>query len=587
MPGRSRRNARPSAPRRLGLAVALPLGIATIAASTGPVVAAPADTTTADEPGEPGPPSAAPPRAPPILTPSSTRSPTRPPPTAVVPPSDRSAAAPTAIEVEPDRPALEPGDGAPPTRSIAAPAAPAPPSVVDAPGSDPHDHERGHGPHADPGLEVREPSATPPRPPADARPIAFTAGLQVYLRGQTRMNREHSPRAGDRQHELLGRVRASLLTAAGPLQALVQFQDARTWGFEASTVSNEANTDLHQGYLEAGGGSEARGGFLRVGRQEIVLGSRRFFADRNWNPSGQAFDGLRLHGVRGRFSGDALAIVLGPPRTMSIDDPDDPAATTTTMRTRGSYVGALFLSATLRRGFKSQVIVVALSERPSPRRPDTRRDLVDAGARIFGEVGPGLRYDLEAHGQLGREQQLPHRAVAAWGELGYVLRRHRRRPGVFTRVTYASGSRCRSPPATGACGEAASHDFYRFWGLRHAYHGIVDRAGLTNLLEVELGASMRPHDKLELTLDAHFFQLAEPAGRWIGGQGDRLVGAGWDPTNTRRTLGQELDLVVHARPLPPLTLQPGYGVFIPLAAGRELAGPAVQHFVYLWVIADF
>lgn len=86
-------------------------------------------------------------------------------------------------------------------------------------------------------------------------------------------------------------------------------------------------------------------------------------------------------------------------------------------------------------------------------------------------------------------------------------------------------------------------------------------------------------------LDYHLFQLHEAHGYWMNTSGN-LVGDGWDPTNPDNTVGHEIDLLVDYRPLDGLRVRPAYSIFIPAQAGRRLAGPATQHFVYIWLVAQ-
>ena len=444
------------------------------------------------------------------------------------------------------------------------------------------------GAHRIPQDHPHEPLATPgghPAAPVEVAPgVTFVPGAQIYLRAQSRFNTNQSPDPGDRQSDILERARLSLGAKYGPVTAFVQVQDVRTWGFEASTVANEGNTDLHQGFLEIGGSRGERAGYLRVGRQEIVLGSKRLFADRNWNPNGQAFDAVRFHGQLGRFGADAVGLMLAPPQNFTVADPGGDPTLDRQVHSRGTYAGLFTLTSDLHRAFKSEVTVLGISERATPRAPTAKRDIVNLGGRIYGEVIPGLRYDVEGYAQLGENMGLRHRAFMGLGEVGYA-RATPHKPGVFGRYTYFSGDRCTTAPDQG-CGNAESHDFYRFFGLRHAYYGLVDRVGPSNLADLEVGASIAAHPTVDISAGYHFFQLAQASGRWTNGP-DQLVGKQWDPNNQSRNLGQEVDLVINWRPWKPLTIQPGYGVFVPLAAGRDLSGPAAQHFVYLWMIANF
>jgi hypothetical protein len=452
------------------------------------------------------------------------------------------------------------------------PAAPSAPAVTAAP--------RPAAPEAEPPPAVAVEAAIPsPRPSLTLTPTA-----QYWVRGQSRLNAKHDPAVGDRESAVLQRVRLGLRAETGPLRAYVEVQDNRTWGFETGTIANMANVDLHQGYLELGRDSEARGGFVRVGRQEIEIGSRRLFVDANWHPMGQSFDALRIAGHVGRFGADAGVIVLEPPATVTVDDPSGDPALAAQVRSRGTVSYYLQGKAELHPQLNLEGLVLGISERPSVATPTVERDIINAGVRLYGAPLRGLSYDVEAYGQAGRNLGLRHRAWAAFATVIYTFPQ-RLKPGLSLRYNYATGQGCTGAPEEG-CGNDRSGEFYRFFGLRHARYGIADRVGYSNLRNLEVGAHLSPHEAVRLNLAYHFIQLDQATGRWINA-GDKVIGAGWDPTNTSRDLGHEVDLTVTIRPWKELFLQPGYAAFVPLEAAQRIAGPATQHFVFLWMIGTF
>ncbi|MCA9637836.1 MAG: alginate export family protein, partial [Myxococcales bacterium] len=423
------------------------------------------------------------------------------------------------------------------------------------------------------------PEAAPPGP----KP-SLTPSLEYYIRGQSRFNANLDPVSGDRRHDLVQRVRLGVLGAYGPVSAFVQMQDVRQWGFEPSTTSNDGNTDLHQGYLDVAGERGDRRGYVRVGRQEINIGDGRFIANRNWNTQAQSFDALRLHGEAGRFTGDAAVFMLAPPRDFTVADPGGDPALDQTIHTRGTYAGFVNLNGKFHRAIEADLLALGASERPTPAAPTNNRDIIMAGLRLHGEPLKGFIYDVQGYGQGGKNQGLRHQAWAALAGVGYTAD-HRLRPGTLIRYAYATGQACTGDPSTG-CNNTTSTEFYRFYGLRHAYYGLMDQVALSNLRELEAQAFMTPHETLSLNLSYHFFQLDQASGRWQNGP-DQNVGRVFDPTNTDRNLGQEIDFVANWRPWKQLMIQPGYGVFLPMGAARLLQNSAPQHFAYLWIIAQF
>lgn len=486
---------------------------------------------------------------------------------------------PRAASEVPLEPIAAPSTPEPSSPSKPESAAPAAPAQADAEAPPPELPE----PAPAPAAAATEPAPAPAE--AKAKPlINFTPRAQYWIRGTSRLNSKFSPDPGDRVSAVAQRVRLGVLAETGPVRVYGEFQDVRVWGFESSTVSNEANADLHQGYLEFHKEGPRARGSLTIGRQEIVFGSRRLFVDRPWAPAGQSFDGVRAQGALGKFGFDAAAIMLAPPTDFTLADPGGDPALDQKIHTRGSYTGYVQLYANLHEAVNVEGLVLGISERPTAAKPTIERDILNSGLRIFGKPLPGLSYDLEAYGQTGRNLGLRHRAFAGMGTVTYTFP-VRLEPGLSLRYNYATGDACTGTPADG-CGNTQSREFYRFFGLQHARYGVADLAALSNLRSLEATAHLRPHETLNLDLTYQFLQLDQPTGAWRDVT-TRLVGAGWDPTNQDRSLAHELDFVATYRPLKQLFIQPAYALVVPLGGGQALAGSEPQHLLYLWMIAKY
>jgi len=425
------------------------------------------------------------------------------------------------------------------------------------------------------------------------RRLTLTPNVEFNLRGQGRYNASFDPENGDRTHDIFQRTRLGLDANYGPIGVFIQAQDVRNWGFEDSTIANMANTDLHQGYLYIDGAKGRSSGRITLGRQEINVGSGRLIANRNWVPVAQSFDALRLRGSYGRLSGDAGVMLLARPGQFTTADPNDPTLTQT-IRSPGTVSGFLKLAVDLGPAAHVEALGIALAQRPSAQVPTEHRNIINGGLRVYGKPIRGLSYDVEGYAQGGTSLGLRHRAFAAFTTLKYESS-YRLRPALLLRYNYASGQSCEGAPEVG-CGNQRSGEFYRFYGARHPFYGILDRVAHSNVRNLEAATSIKVGQvqidedtsltRFEALLSYNFIQLDKPTGAWVNAP-DQLVGAGWDPTNTSRNLGHELDLVLTYRPLEKLSLHPGYGVFIPMAGGQRIAGPAPQHFAYLMVVAKF
>ncbi len=456
---------------------------------------------------------------------------------------------------------------------------------------------------SEPGNDEVSSDAEGPTPeaPVEARPtvvaavdsepapreLAFTPGAQVFLRAEGRINPDFSSAdntAPDRAR-VLQRARLQLMATWGPVAAFVQAQDARSWGFETSTISNEANTDLHQGWLEVAGSKNSRElrGSIRAGRQEIVWGSQRMIGSLLWLPGARSFDALRLQGRAGPVSAELFVSMLAPPSTFDVPDPD-PAFPPATVQTRGQQLAAAMVTYTAVPAINVEAMAITDFADASMAAPARDRRILDFGGRVWGTPVRGFRYEAEGHGQSGRDGALDHRAWAWAANVAYVYRNKAVKPGGTVGYAMASGSACTQTADVG-CGDPLSRDFFNFYPTNHIHYGLVDLLGWRNMRDLEVTGRLE-WKWMKAALGYHYLALHQSTGRWRNA-GGALVGAGWDPGNQDNNLGHELDVVVTLNPWKPLMIQPGYGVFVPTGGGRVLGGDDAQQFLYLWLVATF
>ncbi len=447
-------------------------------------------------------------------------------------------------------------------------------------------------------LEPPSPSPSPSSslsPSKNKKPV-FTPGLQIWTRGQGRINRDlGADRHSQDIAEILLQTRLQARVAWEPLTAMVQFQDSRVWGFETSPGSNEANTDLHQGYLEIGGSSGAKySGWIRLGRQEIRYGNQRLLGAPGWSLTAQSFDALRMHGEYGKFSVDLLGAIVKPMGivTQEIPDPTDPdQSITEDARSTGTQlVGG---TATGRFHEAVSVELTMLGQRESGQEGFIHFDrrIGNLGARVFGKPAKGLRYDVELNYQWGKNNRRDHSAWAAAATVAYVHGNKGWKPGAHVTYAIASGDDgCTFTESD--ITNCKSREFFNFYPTNHMHYGLVDLLGWRNMRDLELGAELAFNTVLKIKADYHFLQLHESEGRWSNTGGHTIGNAIQD--NKNNNLGHELDLALVIKPWKPLTIKPGYGVFMADDAAKKMANAddnadalKAHHFVYLWIVAAF
>jgi hypothetical protein len=438
---------------------------------------------------------------------------------------------------------------------------------------------------------VPAPSVAPSSVGAEAsepkqREFEFEPGVMVWLRGQARHNQDYTKQGPD-AIDALSRLRLQALLRWRALGAFVQVQDHRAWGSR-----NEPNASgalgFQQGWLEVAGRSEAKkmSGSIRVGRQEIGWGKHRLIGTFPWAASGRSFDALRIQGELGWAGIDMFYAMMERPRTFEVSDATTDPPTQMNVYTRGAHLAAARVYATPIPEIGVELMGLLDVAEASPTELGRDRLIGNIGARVWGEpVEHVLTYDVEAHGQFGRQGALVHRA---WAVASIVRVQAPPTdwhpevvPGVQLGYAIASGHAC-----TGAteCAPTQSNDFFNFYPTNHPHYGILDQFGWSNMRDAEAGLFVR-NDKLEVSAIYHFFQMNQRGGRWRD-SGGNIVGTGWDIDEQSLTLGHEVDVLVTAKLWKPLWLQPGYGMFIPTAAGSRLAGPDVQHFVFFWLVFE-
>lgn len=423
-----------------------------------------------------------------------------------------------------------------------------------------------------------EPAAEPiPAPPPAPEPaLEFHPGVQIWLRGQARKNPDFIADAGPVDTaDVLSRVRLSASIRWRMLHAFAQVQDHRSWGGQDEVTAPPFG--MHQGYAELTGERGELSGWARIGRQEVGWGRQRLLGPLPWAPAGRSLDAVRMLGHKGIAELELLVAMIERPRTFVVEE--------TSVHTRGVTLGAARLGLAPHDAVHVELMALVDRAGPSPAQLQRDRLLADAGVHVFGEPVKGVTYDVEAHGQLGRWNGAPHRAWAFASIVRGQLPKPRVHPGLHLGYAMGSGNACTGEPGS-TCAPTTSREFFNFYPTNHPPYGNLDQNDWSNLRDAEAGVFVHEDAGFEVSAIYHSFWMNDPRGAWTD-SGSRMVGTGWDPTNSQAHLGQELDMVLSYTPWPPLMLQPGYGFFVPGAAARRLAGGDVQHFVYFWMVLTF
>lgn len=426
--------------------------------------------------------------------------------------------------------------------------------------------------------------------PAESEPAVggpeLEMGARVFLRPEARVNEDFSATADDDMWRIRQGARMFAHGFLGPLSVRASLQHVHQWGGEATSTAGPGNrTGLFQGYLDLSGERGGTSGFIRLGRQWFGLGSQRLLAYRYWQPGNISLDAVRMEGTVGPVTVGTFGSLLAPPGTFTVDDPTVPDGTRE-VASDGLLLGAAYINLRVHQALAIDGSVWGWREDPQPQTPTRDRRFRTYDLRLLGEPTAGLAYSVEGLLQDGSVDGRQHLGWAGVASLQYETQAPVVHPGLAVSYELHSGERCTNPSGDPAgCGAANSRDFQRILGVGHRDRGHMDLVGNRNNRTLSVRTWLRPHKSTQISLDYHFFQLQEPTGKWMLNDGTP-VGAGWDPTNTARNLGHEVDVNILFRPVDALSLRPEYGVFIPVDAGRKLGGAAPQHFVFLWLIAE-
>ncbi|HSJ07338.1 MAG TPA: alginate export family protein, partial [Longimicrobiales bacterium] len=318
---------------------------------------------------------------------------------------------------------------------------------------------------------------------------------------------------------------------------LVQMQDSRTFGEEASTLDGSANQfDMHQAWLQYRVDVGRHALSARVGRQEVVLGNERLVGAVGWSNVGRSFDAARVafQPAGGRWQVHGLASVV---QERGVRHGGDPAM--------GDHI---FLGGWVE---SAPADIFALHEREAAYRTFTGVDRTTVGGHLRLPEGRALAASLEGSYQFGNQVRsaagdLSAQDIRAWmagARVGYETG-VRQLPRLGAGLDVLSGD---VDPADGTYRAfntlyATNHKFYGFMDL------FLDPAARTQdrgLIDGFVSARIGLPADLALDIDGHGFWLH----REFAATSDRF-------------LGWEIDLTLPVDLGPGQRVHLGYSLFI-------------------------
>jgi len=399
---------------------------------------------------------------------------------------------------------------------------------------------------------------------AGERTVEIDWSGQYKVRAEGHFDADLDQSKPDRRTPVLQRVRIGAdVKLNDRVRFFAQIQDARAWGDEASTASNEGNLDLHQGYIALGLTDDSD---LTVGRQAWSFGDQRLIGAFEWNIVGRAFDGAKFHTDWGGKWLDAFYA-----RVNRFTEPgsDEVGRDLFGLYTHFSIGEASAIEPYLLGFHRGDDVVSEIEEMSG------NSNVFAYGALYKGKYG-ATKATAELVGQTG---EVGGDDLSAFAFAGLISHRLGDDDLWFEPVfgfDWASGD---EDPTDGK-----RQEFFNFFPTNHIYYGYLDLFGWRNIVSPWGGAKIGGHGHT-LFVKVHSFSLDEAKGRWSSAGGATL---GHDPTGESGTkVGTEFDIVYQKKVFDLVRMNAGYAYFTPSEFAEATRGSDPAHFVYVMATVGF
>jgi hypothetical protein len=331
--------------------------------------------------------------------------------------------------------------------------------------------------------------------------------------------------------------------------------------------NQDASMDFHQAYGEIKQPHDIPLS-LRVGRQEMFLGSRMLVDAPSWNNKLRAFDMVRLTSQGKKYQADAF-----------VGRVVDVASGLDKWKKKQTFSGA-FANVKFCEAFKVDGYFLDLYEKSDldPKKPIKGEDTADGlgaignhhrmtlGARVFGALlDKALEYQSEFAYQFGKRASDKIRAYAAHTFVSYKLP-----VPVPTKArlehAYASGDQNNK--------DGKLQTFSPLFGTTHAPYGQIDFFRLQNVNTLRGAVTVSPLPQLDVLVEYNAFWLPSIHDKWVNSAGEQVGSTVAVGKEKSAFAGHEFDLRVSYAATKQVKLESGYAHFI---AGSFLDGTTAQN----------
>ena len=389
----------------------------------------------------------------------------------------------------------------------------------------------------------------------------------------------------DEDNLLLTRLRlSSELLLKKNVRAFVELQDARFWSEKLNlndfppACPYENRLDLRQAFLETKYLWDSPWGF-KLGRQAISYADNRIWGPGDWGNTGRyLWDGAKFYYYTDAIMLDAIAAERVLPNALKFDGSHYP------YQAYGLYASLPGLKPLTLQPFW----VFKHDENDTYKGESGTGDLnrQTLGAYAKDEFGNGFDASGTVAYQFGNEGQDDVHAYGYTGQLGYQFEVPLR-PRPYVAYSYASGD---SNPTDGK-----NQTFDGVFGAVDQYYGRMNLLAWMNLIDYQIGASIIPVNKMQLSADYHILALAQEKDAWYysnckAQRRDKTGAAGND-------IGQEIDLIAKydvplggsrlAKAIKKLELMAGYGYFLPGSFVESTGNAGDAHWLFIQTMLSF
>lgn len=304
-------------------------------------------------------------------------------------------------------------------------------------------------------------------------------------------------------------TRARLGVAFQPVTWLrfsAEAQDAHAMFYKTSPGASVSNPfDLRQAYVETGA-VEGNGLKVRVGRDDVQLGSFRLIGVGDWGLT-KTFDTAHATYTSTGFKLDVLggSVVLADPTRMDRHKPGEHfyvAYSAFTKLIPGASVEPYFMAKT------------ALNVKSKGGQLGDA-DTLYMGGRVIGKLPGGFDYSVEGVREGGGYS---NDTIRAWGYVaggGWAISKRGWQPHISSDLVYASGDSGIKD------GRHQSFDF--MYGLQQPLNSMTGQFSWRNIKDWRAGADFKPVKKLMLKVDYRNYWLATTMDGLYNSSGTRTV----------------------------------------------------------------